>query len=337
MAISYKCPNCAANLLFDPDVKLLSCAFCDAKISPDDIVSQDAADGFLQGGAWEDDTVGMICDNCGAEIISEKNALATFCAFCGAPGIRVCERGGARPSRMIPFTYGREEAEKEFLKWCGTKKFLPRGFTSAGTLKKLTGLYVPFWLMDYMVGVNVTWIDHMEEKNAKGESHTEYYEKRKQGLLVWNKVPVDGAQKIDDILMEGIEPFNYEMLRAYDTKYLAGFYADKYDTSAEKLTRRVFLRVAKYVKEACGPGRVQFTDNSVYYPPAAEYVLLPVWFLNYHYQGKDYAFVLNGQTGKTAGETPLNKFKVTLLSAAVLLVSGALFAAAGILIFGGAF
>jgi hypothetical protein len=212
---------------FDPDVKLLSCAFCGTKISPDDIVSQDAADGFLQGGAWEDDTVGMICDNCGAEIISEKNTLASFCAFCGAPGIRVSDRGGVRPSRMIPFTYGREEAEKEFLNWCKTKKFLPRGFSSAGTLKKLTGLYVPFWLMDYMVGVNVTWIDHMEEKNEKGQSSTAYYEKRKQGLLVWNKVPVDGASKIDDTLMEGIEPFNYEQLRAYDTKYLAGFFADR--------------------------------------------------------------------------------------------------------------
>ncbi|MFA5445262.1 MAG: TFIIB-type zinc ribbon-containing protein [Bacteroidales bacterium] len=41
MATSYKCPNCSANLLFDADQQLMTCGFCGAKISPEDIVSNE--------------------------------------------------------------------------------------------------------------------------------------------------------------------------------------------------------------------------------------------------------------------------------------------------------
>ena len=54
------------------------------------------------------------------------------------------------------------------------------------------------------------------------------------------------------------------------------------------------------------------------------YALLPVWFLNYQYRGKDYAFVINGQTGMTFGQLPVSKGKLFGASlgifAAVMLV-----------------
>ena len=35
-------------------------------------------------------------------------------------------------------------------------------------------------------------------------------------------------------------------------------------------------------------------------------MLLPVWMLVSKYQGKDYLFAMNGQTGKIVGELPLS-------------------------------
>ena len=45
-----------------------------------------------------------------------------------------------------------------------------------------------------------------------------------------------------------------------------------------------------------------------------DYVLLPVWFMNYHYNGKDYNFAMNGQTGTQAGTPPLSWVKALLFS-----------------------
>ena len=48
-----------------------------------------------------------------------------------------------------------------------------------------------------------------------------------------------------------------------------------------------------------------------------EYMLLPVWFMTYKYNGKIYEFALNGQSAKFVGTPPLSKPRVALFSALV--------------------
>ena len=47
------------------------------------------------------------------------------------------------------------------------------------------------------------------------------------------------------------------------------------------------------------------------------YALLPVWMLSTEWGGKRYMFAVNGQTGKTVGDLPVNKGKVVKTFAAV--------------------
>lgn len=51
------------------------------------------------------------------------------------------------------------------------------------------------------------------------------------------------------------------------------------------------------------------------------YALLPVWLLNTKWNGKDYLYAMNGQTGKFVGELPVSGKRVwtaTLLLTALL-------------------
>jgi hypothetical protein len=41
-----------------------------------------------------------------------------------------------------------------------------------------------------------------------------------------------------------------------------------------------------------------------------KHVLLPLWRGVYHFQGKDYQLLINGQTGKIVGEKPRDHFKL---------------------------
>ena len=72
-------------------------------------------------------------------------------------------------------------------------------------------------------------------------------------------------------------------------------------------------------------------DNTSYTVKNYNYVLLPSWILTYLYKGKTYVFAVNGQTGKSSGELPLNKSKLALVSG---LISGIL---AALLLLGGRF
>ena len=66
------------------------------------------------------------------------------------------------------------------------------------------------------------------------------------------------------------------------------------------------------------------------------YVLLPVWLFETAYNGKNYQFAINGQTGKMVGELPVDKgafwrylfgftgIGTAVLSLLILLAGGAL-------------
>ena len=47
------------------------------------------------------------------------------------------------------------------------------------------------------------------------------------------------------------------------------------------------------------------------------YALLPVWILNTKWEGKDFLFAMNGQTGKLVGNLPVSTKRVVGLFAAI--------------------
>ena len=126
-------------------------------------------------------------------------------------------------------------------------------------------------------------------------------------------VPVDGSSKIDDSLMESLEPFDLSQAVDFKTAYLAGYLADKYDMSSQDCIERANERIKNSAQRmlsgtihgynTCIPEHitVDFREGRV------KYALLPVWLLNSVYKGKTYTFAMNGQTGKFIGDLPMDK------------------------------
>ena len=53
--------------------------------------------------------------------------------------------------------------------------------------------------------------------------------------------------------------------------------------------------------------------NTTITPGTVHYAFLPVWLLSTQYQGKNYLFAMNGQTGKMIGDDlPIDKTKMIL-------------------------
>jgi hypothetical protein len=51
-----------------------------------------------------------------------------------------------------------------------------------------------------------------------------------------------------------------------------------------------------------------------------KHILVPVWLASYTYGSKSFQVVINGYTGKMAGEHPLSWVKITLAVLAVIIV-----------------
>lgn len=339
MSVSVKCSNCGADMVFDADKQQMYCEHCGTRMKPEDLKQDLAPEDNPQWQAektgWEDGASQYTCGNCGAAVVTDRDTSATFCAFCGSPTI-IPERlvDAYRPSELIPFQHGREEALKSFFAWCRKGRLTPRDFVSDKNVEKLTGLYLPFWLFDIDVDMRFQATGVKVDRVTAGNTittTTSYFDIVRNRKMAWDRIPLDGATRVDDTLMEILEPFSYEKLVDFDMKYLSGFYAEKYDLKEEELYQRLKDRVAGYARDefngsVSGYTRVtDVVDKSVYYKPKNAYALLPVWMLNYTYRGKKYTFAMNGQTGKVAGEPPVSPLKVSLIAAAALLVSSGLF------------
>ena len=175
---------------------------------------------------------------------------------------------------------------------------------------------MPFWLFDANVDAYMrykatrtrTWSDR-----DFNYVETNYYSVLRQGGLSFSKVPADGSSRMDDTLMESIEPYDFSEAVDFNTAYLAGYLADRYDVSAEDNKRRIDERVRTSTAQAFASTVQGYSSvvpeqtNISYRNSAAHYALYPVWLLNTTWNGQRYTFAMNGQTGKFIGDLPVDQ------------------------------
>ena len=337
-ALQLKCPNCGATVEFKADRQKFVCDFCDSEFTdaqigatnPQNSMTEDAAPAAVND--FSEHTNLYICHSCGAEIVADENTAATFCHYChSAVALKGRVSGALQPELIIPFKFNRLQAENAFRDWCAKKWFLPGDFKSKGQLEKMVGLYVPFWLADCKVDASVVCDAKKVSSHRSGDyriTHTRVYTAERAAKLEYRGVPADGSKKLDDALMDAVEPFDYNDFVPFSMNYFSGFYADKYDVDKTEVFPRIRKRMEEGAKKALmddirGYTSVTPVRSSLKVEHANwHYTMLPVWFMTYIHKGKKYFFAVNGQTGKLAGIPPLSGWKTLGLALALFIVFG---------------
>ena len=332
MAIQeYKCPNCGGAIGFDPGTQEMVCPYCGTTMDVaalkalDDVLAHaqdsEAVDWGYEGSGWgEGEQQGMAvysCKSCAGEIVGDETLGATTCPFCGNPVVLTSKFSGTlRPEMVIPFRFGKAEAmqalEKHYLK----KTLLPKVFKDKNHLDEIKGVYVPYWLYNANVGAQIAYKATKVRSWSSGSydyTETYYYHIHRGGNLGFDNVPVDGSTSIDNTLTESIEPFPMEAATGFQTAYLAGYFANKYDVDSTESSKRAYERMkastsSEFAKTVTGYTTVTPVNTNLHvYNGNIKYALLPVWLLNTSWQEKNFIFAMNGSTGKFVGDLPLDK------------------------------
>ncbi len=278
-------------------------------------------------GAEGDGMKAYSCPSCGAELICDASTAATACPYCGNPTVVPGQfTGTLKPDFVIPFKLSREDAVRKLKKHYKGKAFLPKTFSRDNHLQEIQGVYVPFWLFSGEAEGSAHYDCTRSRTYKSGEyrvTETEHYDVYRAGKLQFEKVPVDASSKMPDDHMDSIEPYDYNELKPFSTAYLPGFLADKFDVSADDSRERADTRCLGTLKKAL---RNTVEGYEVCFPRGesanirggkVHYALLPVWMLNTKWQGKDFLFAMNGQTGKFVGDLPVDKGRFWGLFAAI--------------------
>lgn len=338
-----KCPQCGGTMDFDPKTGGLKCPYCnyEEKIAETkaDAGTADELD-FSKAEEtancnWGVETKTVICKMCGGESVYDALQIAGQCPYCGSN--QVMEEKGKNtlaPGGVCVFKIDKNTAAANFKKWLGKRFFCPKIVKETAEADKFQGLYLPYWTFDTDTVTNYSARYGIDRRRRKSDGSTEI-------VTDWHPTHGTHRQFIDDelvnastqhdrSLMAGLEPFNTKDNVAYKPEYIAGFASERYAVGLkegwEKAKASIYSKLRNTIRNRIRTekraDRVDnLNTNTVYNNITYKYLLLPIWISSFRYGDKTYQFMVNGQTGKVAGRTPIDKLKVALtIGAGVLLV-----------------
>ena len=333
----YNCKNCGAELYWDSNASCLKCEYCDAEYQPSDFdVGSTDTEGDIQAKQVEpekadeyakatddSDSIELVvykCNHCSAEIVTAKSTIATTCAYCGR-AISITEKlvDDFKPDAVIPFLFDETKAKEAYKKYIHSSCLTPKDFGKDSVIKKMKGVYVPFWLHSFknrtdavVYGENV--VSHRRGNDKVIEHHMYHITVDASGTFT--NIPTDALKNLDNGLMDALEPFDYSKLEAFNPAFMAGFYAEEYNedenVTISRATGRAKKTMLSQIEHAAGVYGIKHikSSNESITERESRYTMLPVWLLHVEYKNKEYMFAINGETGKIVGKLPISAGKL---------------------------
>lgn len=147
-------------------------------------------------------------------------------------------------------------------------------------------------------------------------TETSYYAVGRDMDISFDKIPVDASEAMPDNVMDLMEPYNYSQLIDFNPEYMSGFYAEKYNMPAEAVETRARKKMSDDAAEMLKASYAGYhsvrpiNQDTRVLGNSSCFGLLPVWKYQYTYNGREYPFYVNGQTGKIVGEVSVSNKKV---------------------------
>jgi len=271
------------------------------------------------------------CDTCGARVSADLDQRSIICPFCDSTYVRElpAELTGRQPPEfVIGFAVTPEQAQQEFRAWFADNAwFRPADLQSAKIEQKLRGVYLPFWSFTMLASsrwsasIGEYWYrtETYTTTDSKGKTvtrtrtvrETEWWPLEGRYHQYHRGYMVSGSRGLPQQDADRIKPFQLPALKRYRPDYLAGWLCEEYSVDRDdalQTAQEVFYRREKDDVARFLPGN---THRSLRVTTSFDHVhsdlcLLPVYLLSYRYRDKLYRFLINGQTGKTAGNKPVS-------------------------------
>ena len=330
------CKNCGGSLIYSPSKHKMTCKMCGAAFRPEEVSAADKELLLDKDATTEAKLFGRrdaasyecriyTCNHCGANVIINGTEAATVCVYCGNPTVvfkRVAKE--MKPDGIIPFSVPRDDAKMLIKTHLKNGRFIPKEIKEREP-EEVRGIYIPYWI------VNCDFHDSViiKGKVQRGKrSETTYF--GRSGSCSFERLPMDASLRLNDNIAKRLEPFFYDDAVDFDEDYLSGFYADASDMTVTDLRVAVLKRCDEMfcdeiMRSVDAKDRsVVKTCPTVNIHEDAVYIMIPAWFYTFMYKGRPHTVLVNGQTGKTVGTMPFNKYMIYGMMAGIFLTLSAL-------------
>ena len=283
------------------------------------------------------------CKQCGAQVATDPDQRSYVCPFCDSTYVveySPQQTGRQPPEFVIGFTVTPEQAHAAFKNWLRDNSwFRPGDLATASVADKLKGIYLPFWAFTMLaqsqwraqIGEHWYRTETYTTRDSKGNlvtktrrvQETEWWPLAGKHHRYYNGYLVSGSKGLPQDQSLRIQPFQLPALKRYEPYFLAGWLAEEYSVerdAALTICQEEFLRQEQRNVAAFLPGDTHsgLAVETRFSQVTSDLCLLPIYILSYRYQDKLYRFLLNGQTGKLAGDKPVSGTRIGIAVAVVV-------------------
>jgi hypothetical protein len=343
----HACPACGAQAEWNPGKQKLVCPFCGTEspyafspatgeIAEIDLVRtlREMPD-ELRG--WKADKRTVQCQSCKAVMVFDPERVGQNCEFCGSPALvdYGAIKAPIRPQSVLPFRVSQSQVRETIRAWYASKWLAPNAFSKRALIDRVHSVYLPYWTFDAHVRcpwraeaghyyyTNETYRDSNGRRQTRRVRHVRWEPASGVVTHVFDDVPIAGSQGVARHLLAQIEPFPTHELVAYDTGYLSGHVVEHYQVVLVDAAQQSREAMTTTLRELCTrqiPGDT--SRNLQIFPEWSgetfKHVLLPVWLLTYNYGPRAFQLVVNGYTGRIAGDYPKSPWKIFFIVLVVL-------------------
>ena len=285
------------------------------------------------------------CDNCGSQVAMDLDQRSYVCAFCDSTYVvefSPDQRERQPPEFVIGFAITHEQADEKFRRWIAENGwFRPGDLRTEMVADKLRGVYLPFWSFSMLsesswsASIGEYWYrtETYVTTDSKGKPvtrtrrvrETEWWPLSGNHHHYHRGFLVSGSRGLSQQDAERIKPFNLPALKRYEPYYLAGWLCEEHsvpreaalETCQNEFYEREQRRVAQFLP---GDTHRSLQVTTSFSNVNSDLCLLPIYILSYRYRDKLYRFLLNGQTGKFAGDKPISWQRIVAVVGGILLL-----------------
>ena len=348
----HPCPECGGDAEWNAARKALACPYCGtilpwtdggdplgATISERDLEAALASMGSENRGL-RTEKKSVKCESCQAISIFDPDRAAQRCDFCGSPAIVPMDdlTDLITPESLLPAVIAATQVRDQLRAWYGSRWWAPTKLKRAALTDQLHGIYLPYWTFDAHVDARWTaesgyyYYTTETYRGSDGKTATRQVRQTRwensAGELThfFDDDAVPGTVGVHTTLLRQVEPFpTLKDLKPYEPAYVRGWTVERYQIDLRQASQTSRQQMDEVIHQLCerevpGDTRRNLQVESVYQGRTFKHILVPVWLATYTYGAKSFQVVVNGYTGKMAGEHPLSWVKIAFAILAALLV-----------------